>query len=60
MLFNINENTKIRKCELKTHERKKFEQFLILNPVRLFEVIKAFLQKQNLIKAFVDLFFEYF
>ena len=54
MLFNINENTKIKKYELKTHERKKFEHFLISNSVRLFEIIKVFLQKQNLIGIFVD------
>ena len=54
MLFSINKNTKIKKCELKTHERKEFEQFLISNPVRLFEAIKAFLQKQNLIEIFAD------
>ena len=57
MLFNINKNTKIKKCKLKIHEHKKFEQLLISNPVELFEAIKVFLQKQSLIGAFADQFF---
>ena len=60
MLFSINENTRIKKCKLKTHGRKEFEQFLVSNPVGLFEAIKVFLQKQNLIEAFADQFFWYF